>query len=649
MKNIFCPLTLLLLHCFVFAQQKLPEFGKIDAADLRMSSCSFDPGADAMKIFDVEEVNFEPSDFQTKMFVQRRVRIKIFNEKGYQYASIRIPYFSKKKFSKFKELRGAVYNLDESGKITVQEIEKNDFFKSKVMENLGMINFTFPNLRPGSVIEFTYTKVEKNILQIDPWVIRDEIPTAYTSRTVITPGFAELKRKVFGGDSIDETFKKSGKGYFEQDTRTYSRENIKAFQPEPYMSSFSDNIPRVFFFIIPKDNFIIEALTSSDAGWRFAGGKLMESEKFGGQIKKNIPGTEAIVDTAKKISSVPQRIDFIYQAVKQRMAKSEQTMYPEDDLSDVWKDKNGNSAEINLILQNLLQKADVKSFPILVSTRDHGKIMTDFPSLSQFNGIDVFAVDSNKYYMLDASLKFQSYQTPPANVLNTVAFLLDNDVDNLQWVKIDDERPLLMQSLQVFLTMSEKGMLEGYGTLSHYDYAKTYQLDSTIKNENENERLVLDKKTPGLRITSFKQENINNDNQPLVERVEFNYEPQNTGQFYFINPLFLFQKKINPFIKETRNTDIDFGCNQQIDLTLQIDLPGDYLVDYLPKNLVVSAPDSSFNFRRVFSSDAVHIYMTQILEIKRSLFDKDEYSGVQEFFNRIYPLMTDEIVLKKKK
>ena len=46
--------------------------------------------------------------------------------------------------------------------------------------------------------------------------------------------------------------------------------------------------------------------------------------------------------------------------------------------------------------------------------------------------------------------------------------------------------------------------------------------------------------------------------------------------------------------------------------------------------------------------DSSTIYFTQSFEINRSIFGKEEYLGVQEFFKRIYALMAEEIVLKKK-
>src|SRR5262249_6419427 len=150
MKKICFALTALAAASVAFSQKELPDFGKIDLADLQLKSCSFEPSANALKLFDSEEVEFDPSDYSTKLRTERRVRIKIFNEKGYAYASITIPYFSKKRVTKIKDLEGVVYNLDETGKIVTQKLEKKDFFKEKAEDNIGMIKFTFPNLKPGS-------------------------------------------------------------------------------------------------------------------------------------------------------------------------------------------------------------------------------------------------------------------------------------------------------------------------------------------------------------------------------------------------------------------------------------------------------------------------------------------------------------------
>ena len=119
--------------------------------------------------------------------------------------------------------------------------------------------------------------------------------------------------------------------------------------------------------------------------------------------------------------------------------------------------------------------------------------------------------------------------------------------------------------------------------------------------------------------------------------------------FIFFSPQFLSSIKRNPFINSFRNTDIDFGCNQLLTLSITLNIPSSYQVESLPKSITVRAPDSSFFFRRISSSDSVRVFFTQTFEIKRPLFGKEEYAALQEFFKRIYALMAEEIILKKKK
>jgi hypothetical protein len=645
MKRIFFLLPGFLLDYFVFAQKTIPEFGKIDITDLHLKSCVFEPGASAMNLFDVQEIEFKRNEFGSKLITERRVRIKIFNESGYKYASIRIPYFSQKRVTKIKDLSGIVYNLDPSGSIIVQKLEKKDFFKEKAEDKVGIINFTFPNVKPGSIVEFRYTKVEKNIADIDPWAVQDEIPTAYASTVIITPTFSRIKEKIYGTDTIAQKKELLTKGGLDHDKRTYYRENIKSFQPEPFMSSYKDNLLRIIFLLIPESNFFIDALTAPEAIWKYAGSRLLNSLYFGQQIKKTIPGTDNLIDSAKKISAVSNRINFIYEAVQKRSpANIEQTLNA-DDIIDAWNEGTGNTAEINLILLNLLQKANVQCYPLLISTRNHGKINTDFPSTGQLNGVDVLAIDSNTVYVMDASIKYQSFQNPPLNVMNRKAFLLIPN--NMKWVMVDDDRPLLKESTNIVGTIKDNGTMEGEATYWYYDYAKSFMLDSA--DDDEKEDRFFDKKTQGLKIISVEQKNDDANIGPLERDVEFSYEPQSTNNFYFINPQFLFLKKDNPFTKDTRNTDIDFGCNQQFDIKFQLTIPPSYEIEELPKNIFLRAPDTSFFFKRTCFSDSIHILLSQTFEVKQSIFAREDYPAVKDFFSRAYALMQEEIVLKKKR
>lgn len=646
MRKTLILLTLLVIIIGAVAQKKLPEYGEIELADLQLKSCPIEPEAPAMKLFDIQEVEFDLFTYgHTRFKTERRTRIKIFSEKGYKYASVKIPFLSKRGYGKIKDLSGIVYNLDAAGKIVTEKLDKDDFFKEKAGGNIGIVNFTFPNLKPGSVIEFRYTTVEKDILQLDPWIVQDEIPIAYTSNIIITPTQSRVVDKAYGIERIEPIVSLLGMGNIRRKT-TYIKENIISFQPEPFMSSQKDNLGKVVYLLFPDGNSFFSFDSSPDILWESTGSRFLRSTFFKEQIQKVIPGTEAIIDSAKKLLTTEDKISYVYEAVKKRMpAKAEQSINATS-LKEVWESRDANSAEVNLILLNLLEKAGVSAYAMLISTRDNGKISKDFPSLGQLNGIDILAVDSSNNYVLDANLKFQSFKTPPLNILNREALLLSPD--SIQWITINDDRPLLKQNITVFAELNKNGIIEGTANYQHFDYARAFVLDTTDTEEKEGDKKFLDKKIPGLIILSSTQENKENDKEPLIETVEFTYELQQSDNFFFITPQFLFSKRENPFIKEKRNTDIDFGCNQELVFNIALMIPDSFEVDHLPKNILVRAPDSSFYFKRMVSTSGNSISYLQIFEVKRPVFEKEQYSGIQEFFKRMHALMAEEIVLKKK-
>ncbi len=625
------------------AQRTLPAFGEIDLADLQLSSCPFEKPASAMKLLDIQETSFDYDYYATRLVTEKRVRIKVFNEKGYKYASIRIPYYSKKRVMKIKDLEGIIYNLDASGKIVIQKLEKKDFFKEKAEDKVGIINFTFPNLKPGSVVEFRYRKIEKDIIQVDPWLIQDEIPVGYTGCIITTPNTSRIKEKLFGADSLEKQTEMYTSGSARYVKHTYSRENIPSFRHEPFMSSVKDNLLKVTFLLIPRAS-VLTDLMSAERRWEEFGDNILSSPVLEGQLKKKIHGTGPIIDSAKKISPLSDRIRFVYQRVRQQLPdKGEQTAYPED-IDEAWDNHFGSTAEINLILLNLLQKSGIEAYPLLFSTRDNGKVNIQFPSPGQLNGLDVLAKDSAEYFVMDASLKYQSPFIPPFNILNRDALLLKKDA--VKWLSVADSRPLLKNKVHINALFTDSGYLKGSAYNVFYDYAKSGLLDSTSDADTKD---YFNRKTEGLKINSVSYENTENDNQPLIQKIDFDYTGSSTGDYYFINPQLLSGENSNPFILGTRQTDIDLGCNQELVMKLNIEIPESFSIDHIPSNIQVRAPDTSFLYKRIVSTDSLRVFYYQQFEIKYPLFSKEQYAGVKEFFDRVYALMAEEIVLKKRK
>jgi hypothetical protein len=456
------------------------------------------------------------------------------------------------------------------------------------------------------------------------------------------PTFSVFKEAVFGVDSVSKKTELLKKGLDKNNT-TFYKENIHAFNPEPFMSSTNDNMLRMNYIFFPEGNFIAKDFSPAST-WRMVGNMILKSPFFDEMFQKQIPGTEKIVDTAITIQNTEQRIKYLFNTVRRRLPeKMEQTSFPED-ITDAWKSRAGSTAEINMVLMNLLKRSNINCYPILISTRENGKINTDFPSFGQFNGMDILVNDNGLTYLIDASIKFQPYNIPPMNVLNRQGFILNPD--NIQWVMISDDRPLLKQTTDIFATLTKEGKIEAGASLTFFDYAKSIALDSSHNTpENKNEK-YFDKELPGLKVLTDQKENIESDD-PLFRRIDFDYELPHTDNFYFINPQLFITKKTNPFTADKRITDIDMGCNQELRLSMQLNIPPAFQVEDIPKNIFVRSPDSSFSFTRIISTSQSIISFSQVFEIKKAIFEKKDYAGLFDFFSQVQKLSSEEIILKK--
>lgn len=633
----------------LYGQSQLPPFGQPILQELEMKTCSIDPGADAMKLLDYQEKEII-IDFGFKIKTLRRVKIKIFNPRGFQHANIAIPYISRIKGTKLSDINAYIHYQDAAGRVTTEKVEKNQIFRNNQDNAFKKISFTFPNLKAGCVIEYQYEQTEKNSLHLDPWLFQDIIPTQLSLFKLTIPYNIRVENRLMGVDSINVNTKEVGGGAFYAPSlaREYALHHVPAFKSEKMMTSVADNLQRVEFSVqanLPDS----ELLINGESRWHRYARLLINSEEFGKQLNKTIPGTEAVIDSARKMKSREAKINYLCQQVKKQVKWDEmQTFYP-GSLTDAWKEKIGNSAEINLILLNLLRQSGIASFPVLISTRENGRADESFFSLSQFNGVDILIKDSSKTYLLDGTQQFQSYQIPPANILNR--YVLSLDTSNVNWFLVTDSRPLLKTILYINAALSEDGRINGSANISYFDHSKVQKLlesDKTKVEEKAEEKEFIKKDFTELKIDSLVVSDKDDELAPLMESFVFTHEPSSSGDFIFLDPFFLSSFRKNPFTDSARRFSIDFNSRQYLLTSMSITLPASYQIDFQPKNVKLRMADSSIIFTRTIRVVDNTIYFTNITEVMEPLFDPEQYPAIRDFFTRMYTMVAEQIVLKKK-
>lgn len=269
-------------------------------------------------------------------------------------------------------------------------------------------------------------------------------------------------------------------------------------------------------------------------------------------------------------------------------------------------------------------------------------------SLSQFNGVDVVVFTESKVYILDATQEYQSYLTPPFNILNREAFLIDTSLS--QWVHVSDNRPLFKNVLSALVEVNNEGLIDGNAVSFYYDFAKSEKLNYKPEEQDreEEEKKFIEKESAEIKIDSLKEENAEDELKPLTDHFHFTGKLSNTDDYFFIDPLFLSSFRKNPFNDSIRNTDVDFGSNQYYNISITVKTPEGFVLDHMPPNQMLRSIDSSILFKRTYFYENNTLVLRHIFEVRKPVYEKAEYTTLKEFFHKMYGMINEQIVLKRK-
>lgn len=626
----------------------IPAYGKIEVADLEMTDCSFAPGAEAVNLLKFEEVILSvfPNN-TTEVFIKTRCRVKILRKSAFKYATVSINYNNS--VSKIADMRGATYNLDGKGEIVTTPLGRSDIYKTDNSRKNKTISFTFPDVKEGSIIEYEFTRKNKHSFYIPAWYFQNSIPNVLSVCSVSRPHYSLLQKKVVGDWTLeqDSTIDYTKGNDDRQLVNYYAMRNVPAFVWEPFMSSSKDYRYHIDFLTASRESAFDAFVRQSDNIWQGDNLWLLRHPYFGEQFGAAIPGTKKFIDSVKRLQDNTQRIAAVYSFVKRKVRWNGYYFPLSRDLEDVFEEGEGFSGEINLGILNLLRKCNVMCFPVLYSTRSHGKVDYDFVNLSQFNTVNIAVVNGKKFNLLDGTNPYLSYDTPPLTVVNRTGMLID-PVNHTR-INIDFNRKLIWDSVFVSASIDSNGMLKGKIVKKYFDLAKSLKLQNDVEEDDDESDAENEPVSAGeITIDSSFQNGKEDDLLPLTETTIFHYELPSTNEYYFLDPFLFSSVSKNPFVNNNRKTDIDFGANTASVVQIEVVLPVDLTAEELAANRTLRMADSSIIFKYHNEIKNNTVFISSEFDINEPVFEKEVYVDIKEFFKNIYGTLSNQVLLKKK-
>jgi len=184
---------LTMLACVTFnlsAQEKSPvKFGKIAPEDFTIKQ-PYDTGASAVVIADIGSSAFEGNmKGWFSLVFKHTKRVKIISKGGFDAAKVEIALYSDGGAEeKLEDLKAFTYNL-ENGKVVETKLDAASVFKDKLSKKYIVKKFTFPAVKEGSIIEYSYTQKSDFLYNLQPWAFQSEYPCLWSEYEVDIPEY----------------------------------------------------------------------------------------------------------------------------------------------------------------------------------------------------------------------------------------------------------------------------------------------------------------------------------------------------------------------------------------------------------------------------------------------------------------------------
>lgn len=653
-----------------FAQDQPAKFGKVDEETLKMRVYDQDTSAAAVVLSD-HGYSYFTYNKGFKVVFERHTRIKVLKKSGYDVANISVPYYQRnsKKESVYS-IKGFTYN-QEGGKVTKDKLESKAVFDEQTNENWFAKKFTMPNVKEGSVIEYSYTITSDFLYNLREWEFQSTIPVVYSEYNVRIPEYFHYKQEQQGYLRFDESTKTKSKDSFtvvwssnitpgmgggrtsggsgqveaSSDTYRWVIRNAPALRPEKYITTLRDYQSKIDFELqtVKYPNELPQVMTGN---WDDVTKDLLMAEKFGSQLnRKGFFKAEIAAITAKHTNPEQQMI-AIHNLVKSSVKwNNKYGYYTSGPIRKAFENRSGSVADINLMLTAMLQDAGLNAGPVLVSTREHGRVPQGSPMLNKFNYVIAHVKLGDREYLLDATDPLLPAGMLPVRCLNGQGRLIKKD--DQRWVALTPTGKLT-KFFNGELSINPNGGLTGTVTESSAGYNALSIRRTILEDGKEKFAEKISKEVGNYKVEKPEFKNVENLDQTLS--VHYSLSASGNSQpvdVIYLNPMLGQGETENPFKLEDRLYPVDLAVPIDYTYVIKFVIPEGYEIEESPKGAIISLPEDGGKFMYMVQREGNVLQIMSKINMLKPVYFAPEYPYLKEFYNQIVAKHAEQIVLKK--
>lgn len=647
LRRLFRVLLVSLACCWVAlaaqAQSEPVKFGQIDKKDLTAEPFVADSAAEAVVLCDYGTASMVTDG---RIRFDHITRIKILKKSGLDWANGEIQLYHDKASSlegrteQLTNLQGNTYNLV-NGQVEKQPMDSKSAFPAKKRELSLVQKFALPNVRVGSVIEYSYTIFSDYIVSFRSWQFQRSIPTRWSEFRASIP--LRYTYKIFLQSqqtlAVDEhTAEKTLLPHFR-----WAMREVPALRPEPFMTSLSDYVNELSFELATVNG------TNVTGTWEQIDHVILKEWEVGQQLassgflKADVARLSASADVPTRLAAVRA---LVLGAVKCTGTTTLRSTMP---LHKIYQETHlGTAAETNMLLIMALREAGFAANPVMLSTRAHGRLRANLPQLAQFNYVAAYVqLPDGKDLVLDATDPLLPYDMLPDRCLNQKGRLVSEKAGVSRWLELKPRyRRLHLQQVQ--LQLAPDGSLRGQVHEEFGGYASAQKRADLqeLGDKKFTGRVATD--FPGWSLSAVAVANRDSVQKPLVLdyaiALPASAAPSTT---LYLSPLQTFGHERNPFPSVTRLFPVDFGYAREETLVVTLTLPPSYGLAEMPKVKTVDLPDNGGRFVCSATATGATVQLTSRLVLRKPVYTAAEYGQLRELLRLVIEKQAEKLVIKK--
>ena len=660
------------------AQTEPIKFGKPDPKDFTAAPFVGDSAAAAVVLCDFGTSHFEYLNNDFQLVSERVTRIKILRKAGYDVATVKVPlYHSGTNSEKMSGLRGTTYNLV-GGQVVKTKLDGSSTFTEELTPHVQERKFTMPDVREGSVIEYTYTVNSDFYSNFQDWTFQREIPVRWSEFRAHIPEYFKYKMLLQGYHGLASQTQNEGATQFAVHTAgqttgsgfgmnhqaastdvvtarvtnyQWAMKDVPAFRDEPFMTTSEDYVDRINFQLGGLQ-FPGEAYRNVAGNWAKIDMELLAADNFGQQLDGGNFLKDQISGLAAKFPDVAARAAAVRLVVMGAVRyDGTNRYYSSGSLRKAFDAHHGSSADVNLLLIAALRDAGLPAQPLLLSTRNHGHVNQTQPLLERFNYVVALVpLADGQDLLVDATEPLLPCGVLPERCLNQAGRLITRKEQDGRWVDlVSPQRYVHYQNIA--LTMDAQGGLSGKVHEEHGGYTGVDERKELARLGEKKYLTELTRPHSGWTVPKFAVSAREDVAKPLALDYEFSQpaDDNTTAGTFYLSPLREFIAEQNPFRHDDRLFPVDFGAAQDETTMVILTLPEGYELAEVPKPAVVDLPDGGGRFLySVTTTTPGVVQLTSRLNLRKPRYAAEEYVSLREFYRLMLEKQSEKLVIKKK-